>query len=350
MPPDQFAYWNTDDAGRVMIRALIRSGHIDCLHSYGDLAVSRAHAGKALVELNRLDGRLEVWIDHAVAPSNFGADIMRGSGDVPSSPVYHADLTCDYGIRFVWRGRVTSVIGQDARRSLAGVFQSRHPWRSSVTLGKEWMKGVLGRYGSVKYAVHAPNAVCCPGRLRDGRSVIEFLRSNPYWGGVEHAATADGIASVLTRNTLNCLVAREGCCILYAHLGKIHGYEEPFHSRTQAALALLAEYFHSGRILVTTTRRLLGYLHTARQCEAHMFHRGDQSHIQIDSPHSAIQRIGHPGTPDLDGMTFYVQQPDPMRVFVNGQEVTEIQRNPPDHTGRSSISLPWRRLSFPDLS
>ena len=42
MPPGQFAYWNTDDAGRAMVRALIRSGHIDCLHSFGDLATTRA--------------------------------------------------------------------------------------------------------------------------------------------------------------------------------------------------------------------------------------------------------------------------------------------------------------------
>src|SRR3972149_7860855 len=42
MPSDQFSYWNTDEKGREMIRALIRSGHIDCLHSYGDLATTRA--------------------------------------------------------------------------------------------------------------------------------------------------------------------------------------------------------------------------------------------------------------------------------------------------------------------
>jgi len=46
---------------------------------------------------------LEVWIDHAVAPSNFGADIMCGSGDVPGAKAYHSDLTCGFGIRYVWR-------------------------------------------------------------------------------------------------------------------------------------------------------------------------------------------------------------------------------------------------------
>jgi len=47
MPADQFAYWTTDDAGRDMIRSLIRTGHIDCLHSYGDLAGTRKDAIRA---------------------------------------------------------------------------------------------------------------------------------------------------------------------------------------------------------------------------------------------------------------------------------------------------------------
>ena len=51
MPAEQFSYWNTNDAGRAMVRALIQSGHVDCLHSYGDLATTREHAGRALDEL-----------------------------------------------------------------------------------------------------------------------------------------------------------------------------------------------------------------------------------------------------------------------------------------------------------
>ena len=38
MPANQFSYWNTDDSGRQHMLSLIRSGHMDCLHSYGDLA------------------------------------------------------------------------------------------------------------------------------------------------------------------------------------------------------------------------------------------------------------------------------------------------------------------------
>jgi hypothetical protein len=113
MPPGQFSYWNTTDENREKIRALIRSGHIDVLHSFGDLATTRAHAARALEELAKHGCYLKVWVDHAQAPTNFGSDIMQGHGDEPGHPAYHADLTLSYGIRYVWRGRVTSYIGQN---------------------------------------------------------------------------------------------------------------------------------------------------------------------------------------------------------------------------------------------
>jgi len=182
MPDDQFAYWNTDDAGREMVRDLVRSGHIDVLHSYGDLATTRSHAGRALDELDRHDCRLQVWVDHAKAPTNFGPDIMAGQGDIVGSEAYHADLTLSYGVRYVWRGRVTSVIGQDVRPDSNGIFNINHPLASGRTLAKESAKRLLARCGNRRYATHGPNRVLSVDGLRDGRPVYEFLRCNPYWG------------------------------------------------------------------------------------------------------------------------------------------------------------------------
>jgi hypothetical protein len=259
MPPDQFAYWNTDDAGREMVRGLIRSGHIDCLHSFGDLATTRTHAGRALEELARHDCRLAVWVDHGTAVTNFGADIMGGHGDEVGHPAYHADLTCDFGVRYVWRGRVTSVIGQDVPRCLGGLFNAAHPVASAKTLVKEWAKGVLARRGHAKYAMHGPNALVRDARLRDGREVREFIRCNPHWGGVSRGDTGAGLDQVLTDRFLQRLVDRGGTCILYTHLGKVRNRWEPVEAPARRALQRLADYYHAGRILVTTTRRLLDY-------------------------------------------------------------------------------------------
>jgi hypothetical protein len=349
MPAEQFSYWNTDEAGRRMVKALIRSGHVDCLHSYGDCAMTRSHAARALEELDRHGCRPQVWIDHAVAPSNFGADIMCGHGDVPGTDVYHADLTCGFGVHYVWRGRVTSVLGQNQPRSLRGIPRWRHPLRSVKTVTKEVLKNALARVGDQKYAMHSSNEVLRRTQLRDGRPVYEFLRSNPYWGGVEHAATADGLADVLSPATLQRLIDRGGVCVLYTHLGKIRRREELFTERTRNALQHLARLYHEKQILVTTTRRLLGFCRALREVRIHARH--DEHGWSVDlrtttaSDRSTVPLSGS----DLSGFTVYVPDPDKTRLGIDGSEVEEVLHNSGDHTGRRSVSVPWCALEFREL-
>ena len=340
MPANQFAYWNTDDAGRYMVRSLIQSGHIDCFHSYGDLATTRHHAERALAELTRYNCRLEVWIDHGIAPSNFGGDIMRGSGDVLGSPVYHADLACDFGVRYVWRGRVTSVIGQDVPRSMSGIGNWHHPLASGKTVAKELSKGWLARIGYAKYAMNATNKVMCSTQLRSGQPVWEFLRANPHWGGVSSSETADGLADVLTESMLSRLVKQEGACVLYTHLGKISNYDEPFGPKTREALKRLARYVSGKNILVTTTRRLLGYHEAVRAVQVSSARDGEQTIMNVTIEGREA---------DLNGLTLYVPEPERVQLRVNGREIDGLYRNAPDETGRASVSVPWRPLVFPEL-
>jgi len=348
MPAGQFSYWNADAAGREMVRGLIRSGYIDCLHSFGDLATGRSHAGKALEELARHDCWLEVWTDHSRAATNFGPDIMKGKGDLPGSDAYHADLTCQYGIRYIWRGRVTSVVGQQVPVSFAGIARWRHPFASAKTVAKEVAKHLLARCGNRKYAMHAANAVIRCDLLRDGQSIIEFMRSNPHWRGVGDGATAVGLAEVLTTRFLDRLVLREAVCVLYTHLGKRSGRPTPFDRRTVWALRHLAERYRAGRIHVLTTQRLLRYL-TVR--DALRFDASLQDgclRIEI-LPDAEI-----PGRPsaltgdDLGGLTFYVPDAPRYEVRLGGARLQDVRLNPPDHTGRRSVTVPMRRLEFPD--
>ena len=259
MPSGHFSYWNASEKNREKIRALIKSGHIDCLHSYGDLAGTRADAARALEELNRHDCRIRVWIDHARAPTNFGADIMQGHGDEPGHPAYHADLTMDYGIDYVWRGRVTSVIGQNRRFSLRGIADLSHPIASAQTLATESAKQILGRFGSEKYRLHAGNCLIQPGHLRDGKTVLEFIRCNPPWGGVSMGDRGDEIQNVLTPRFLDRLVERKAPCVLYTHLGKLDRNENrrQFSPVAVEAFRTLARYRDKGKLVVNTTARLL---------------------------------------------------------------------------------------------
>jgi hypothetical protein len=348
MPSDQFAYWNTDEAGRRMVHALIRSGHIDCLHSYGDLATTRGHARRALDELAAHDCRLEVWVDHGTAPTNFGQDIMRGHGDEPGHPAYHADLTVAHGMRYVWRGRITSVLGQDVPPRLGHLFAPRHPLRSSRTAAKEWTKRLLARCGSEKYAMHAANDVLRSVQLRDGAPVYEFMRSNPHWGGVSRGETAQGIGEVLTDDFLNRLTADGGVCVLYTHLGKLGG-RTTFDAQAVAGFQRLAEAFRQGLVLVTTTRRLLGYCRAVREVAVRTARNEGGLWVHLDTTAIGCPDGGRLSRSDLDGLTFYVANPPATRLTVNGREVTDLDRNPTDDTGQESVSIPWRRLEFPNL-
>lgn len=347
MPPDQFAYWNTDDIGREMVRTLIRSGHIDCLHSYGDLATTREHAARALDELTRHDCRLEVWIDHGTAVTNFDPDIMQGHGDEVGHPAYHADLTADYGIEYVWRGRVTSVTGQDVPARLSGILRSDHIAASGRTLLKEAAKRTLARASNAKYAMHWPNKSLRRTTLRNGSPVYEFMRCNPHWGGVSSCDQGRHIGKVLTRNMLDRLVTRGGTCILYTHLGKIDDPRVPFDSQAVAALHQLAGEYRAGRILVTTTRRLLRYRRAIREITYQGACGEDGPKIDIRS--RTDEPSGHgPSTADLAGLTFYTPDSQSVRVDIEGMPVTNLRTNPPDHTGQSSVSLPWPLLEFPE--
>jgi len=339
MSPDQFSYWNTDDAGRDMVRNMIRSGHIDCLHSFGDLAVTRRDAARALDELDRHNCRLEVWIDHGTAPTNFGSDIMMGHGDQVGHEAYHADLTVGQGVQFVWRGRVTSVIGQDVPFSSSGLWTRHHPLASVRTLVKESAKHLLGRLGNSKYRMHRNNRVMQSVTLRDGTRVYEFLRSNPHWRSVSAADTGTQISQVLTPRILGRLVDRQGFCILYSHLGKMKKSPAGQFDSAVEGFRCLAEWHHNKKILVTTTRRLLGYCRMQQEIFYDVSSDANGLTLRIEACNM--------NPCDLNGLSFYVPDPAATRLILNGREVSNVQRNGPDCTGMSSISLPWSFLEFP---
>jgi hypothetical protein len=50
---------------------------------------------------------------------------------------------------------------------------------------------------------------------------------------------------------------------------------------------------------------------------------------------------------DWQGLTVYVPANTPARLVINGRDMTNARRNPPDHTGRDSLSVPWLPLEWP---
>jgi hypothetical protein len=339
MPEDQFSYWNTDDKGRKKVQKLIQSGYIDCLHSFGDYAADRKTIERNLDELKHNDCKISVWIDHAIAPTNIDSDIMKGSGDQSGTDAFHTDLTIPYGIKYVWLGRVTSVIGQDTQRRLAGIWAFNQPLKSGKTLCKEFIKGIMPKFGNSKYAMHRDNRLLKK-RQTSNRSIVwEFLRCNPSYVGVSSHETGDGIGIVLNKNFLNTLIAREGKCILYTHLGKLSSKENRFSDQAKRTFELLKQYADDRQILVTTTRRHLDYTRMTDSIRVSYKTEDDTMVIDIQTEE----------TLPLDGLTLEMQNnSDHLQLFINGKEFTQYTITTDTNSGKQIVAIPWQPLSFPD--
>ena len=144
---------------------------------------------------------------------------------------------------------------------------------------------------------------------------------------------------------------RSGACVFYTHLGKGALRDEPFDAQTSAAFRRLADRFHAGELLVTTTRRLLGFHRAVRELSFTPKHGA--AGLRIDVSTRGGSGDGDSLSPlarsDLAGLTFYVPDPERTTLTVDGHEVADLRRNHADRTGRCSVSLPWPTLEFPSL-
>jgi hypothetical protein len=332
----------------------IQAGYIDTIHSYGKKHdFTRKDAILALQELHKINSTIDVWIDHTLSDDNLGDDVTFGLGDHPDSAAYHADLTLDYGIKFVWLGRVTMIVGQTAPLSMAtftNIFDAAHPFYSLVNVTKEFAKNFLAYWGSKKYALHKENDLVKITTLDDGQKVYEFMRFDNNWQGVGVGANSKGLAYALSKKTLNRLKETAGYMIIYTHLGQNADCPQYICRETQDALRNLAAEFESGALYVTSTSKLLNYYINHRYLNWTYESKGDETIIHIHNVQDPLFGTFVPTEEDLQGITFYVPEKRKTRVFIGGKEVEDIQHNPPDYAGRESVTIPLTFLKYPKLS
>jgi len=340
MPYNQFSYFNSSSEDRVKIRNLIRSGHIDCIHSFGDLVSNREDVKEIISHLREHDCRLKVWVDHAVADTNLDSTIMNGTGANQHASAYHADITFDYGIKYVWKGRVTSIIGQNVARTYSGIFSIKNPLKSIITLLKELMKVILARLGNKKYYLHKRNNLMEKTYLNDGREVNEFIRCNPHCEGVSSNDDANGFSKILTEKFMINLVGKRASSILYTHLGKEYSRDEPFSKDTIESFKTLKRYYDNKQILVATTNRLLDFEYMKNNIKIVKMREDKSVNINIVFSDDSIV---------LDGLTIYIDKNEyesDVNLYANNIPVSYMFNNE-DYTGRRSISILWRKLSYP---
>ena len=329
MAPGEFSYGHATEDEQARVHALIRSGHIDCLHSFGDLATTRAHAERALDVLNQHDCRIRCWVDHAVAPTNLGPDIMQGHGDDPDHAAYHTDLTVAQGLRYVWLGRVTSCMGQNVPYTPTTGLAAERSLKSVVNTARDGAKMLQAALGGAKYAMHRGNRLMRPYMLRDGQQVTEFIRCNPHPHGVSVGDHALGVGAALHQPALERLAERRGVAIVYTHLGKHVRAPELFPAETRQAFERLRSASLSGATLVASTVRVLDYV-AAR----------DSVEVSRSPGHVALA-LDEDLSPE--GLAFRWCGAPPV-VTVNGREVSTVTHT---EDGHQWISIPWRHLTYP---
>lgn len=339
MPNSEFSYWSAEEKDRRAVRALIQSGHIDCIHSFGDLATTRKQAAETLEHLDANNCKIKVWIDHAIAATNFGADIMQGCGDIPGHDAYHADLTLSYGVQYVWTGRVTSIHGQDAPASLAGIGDSPDSGYQYKTTLKEAAKVMLGKLGNSRYRMHAENRLLRSTTLRDGQQTREFFRSNPHPGGISVGDNSSGLGTALRPQFLDNLEARSARSIVYTHLGKLMDPVHGFAEASREALEGLAARETAGNILVTTSYRLLSYANLQDELELNI--RDVDGKIEIE-----LVDIGDDAS--LDGLSLEVPANRDFLLTRNGREVPFRTVDNSSDAARKYLVVEWHRLVYPE--
>ncbi len=345
-PTCAFSYFSGNPGNAQIIGKFIKAGYIDFLHSYGEKDdFTRKDAINAIEELNNNRYKVDVWVDHAKTPDNLGDDTTFGLGDHPDSTAYHSDLTLAYGIKFVWLGRITTIIGQSVPISLktfSSVYDSRHPVQSLINMGKGFAKNVLAVFGNKKYAMHKNYDLVRIAKLDDGQKAYEFLRFDNYWKGVATGATSKRLAYVISQRVLERLKEVGGYMVVYTHLGKNSDCSQVIAKETQIALRDLASEYEKGNIYVTTTSNLLNYYVNHKYLNWSYETKGDEIIITISSAEDPVFGSFVPTIQHLQGITFYVPDKDKTRIYIKDKEITNIQRNPPDYRDRESITI-WKR-------
>jgi len=342
-PTCALSYYSGNPESAQIIRKFIKAGYIDFMHSYGEKAdFTRKDAIKAIKELSDNGCKLDVWVDHATTVDNLGDDRTFGLGDHPDSRAYHSDITLAYGIKFVWLGRITTVIGQSVPitlKTFSSIYDSRYPVDSLKNMVKESAKNVLAVFGNRKYAMHKSYDLVRITKLDDGQKVYEFLRFDNYWKGVAEGATSRRLAYVISKRTLERLRGAGGYMVVYTHLGKNSDCSQVIAEETQVALRDLASEYERGNIYITTTSKLLNYYLNHKYLNWSYDIKGDEVVITISGVEDPVFGSFVPTVQNLQGITFYVPDKDKAQIYVGGKEIRNIRRNPADYRGRESVAI-----------
>jgi len=249
----------------------------DTLHAWGDYVHSRSRGfdredalgAISLLKSHGLHPR--VWVDHSTHPQNMLHNSTDGStprriddsGNVYKSFTYTLDLVAELGIRYVWDGKLTAILGQDAPIAAREWYSHKGSSRlkTAFLLAWHWLS-VLGivRWGRslVSYDENV-NRQYFAHKFADGQTLYCFRRY-----GTWSDADIDGLGKLISSENVDELIGRQATCIVYTHLGKRQAsrHKDSAHipPDTRAALANLRRKYDEGVLKLSSVSGLLDYL------------------------------------------------------------------------------------------
>ena len=249
----------------------------DTLHAWGDYVHSRSRgfdredavAAISLLKTHGLHPR--VWVDHSTHPQNMlhnstdGSTPRRvdGSGTVYESFTYTLDLAAELGIRYIWDGGLTPILGQDTPLSAREWYarQASSRLRAALLLAWHWLstRGIVRWARSLVTYDERINRQYFAHTFADGRTLYCFRRY-----GTWKDADIDGLGQLIAPERIAELLDRQATCIVYTHLGKRRASRRTDSAHippeTRAALAHLRRQHDERALRLSPVSTLLDYL------------------------------------------------------------------------------------------
>jgi hypothetical protein len=228
----------------------IASQPTDTIHTWGDFVhsgsqgFSRIEADYSLKLLKKWNINPKIWVDH----SRFLGNLIHGKinlggkkSHVDASGIrylnyeYTADMIHNLGIRYIWDGELTPIIGQNRKPSISDVKQ-------------------IG----IKNFIKAKNNNKLVKRIKFEE--YEFYSFKRY--GNWKLADILGLSQIITEEYLLKLISTNSFSIIYTHLGKRNPNQKDkghIPQETIFALKNLKRHIIDEEIIFTSVSKMLDY-------------------------------------------------------------------------------------------
>lgn len=243
---------------------------IDGLHTWGDfvhaaeVGFSRDYAEKGLELLEQHGIRPKVWIDH----SRFTGNMLHNNtwGSIPSYKdsagleytvfEYSLDLVEKAGIRYIWDGNLTQIVGQDRDHSVMDRFQDSPPLKRVLQTARAMARSPFQKQG--RNSAKGGNSAYFRHEFPDGRVFYCFRRFGRW-----RDADILGISRIISKQNIDRLIHNRGVMVAYTHLGKINQEAKGpgiIPAETQDCFRYVRRKMNEGLLKFSSLSHLLDYL------------------------------------------------------------------------------------------